>query len=124
MKRIAALTVVATAVGLTGSALAAPAARLAGPPTVKITAEKSGYRYDVKTLTAPAGKPFLLVFTNLSSQMHNVSLEQGELEYGSTLTVGKGGTAAIFTLAKGTYHFYSSVGKDEPKGLSGTLVVR
>ena len=98
--------------------------RTAGPPRVLISAGKTGYSFDKKTLSAPAGTEFLLVFTNNSTQKHNVSLELGELEYGATLTVGKASTATIFTLKKGTYHFYSSVGKDETKGMSGTLTVR
>ena len=45
-------------------------------------------------------------------------------EYGATLTIGKATTATIFTLKKGVYHYYSSVGKDETAGMSGTLTVK
>ena len=31
---------------------------------------------------------------------------------------------SFLTLAKGTYHVYSSVGKDEDKGMAATLVVK
>ena len=104
---------------------AASAARAVGPPpAVTITAEASGKAYNHKNLTAPAGTQFLLVFKNLSTGKHNVSLEQGELEYGATITIGKGSTASIFTLKKGVYHYYSSVGNDENVGLSGTLTVK
>lgn len=89
-----------------------------------ISASKTGYGLDKKTLSAPARTEFLLVFTNNSGQKHNVSLEFGEFEHGATLTIGKSSTATIFTLKKGTYHFYSSVGKDETKGMSGTLTGR
>jgi plastocyanin len=117
------------AVSLTGaipvSAAVASTAHTSGPPpTVVITAEQSKAAYSPKTLTAPAGTQFLLVFKNLSAGKHNVSLEQGELEYGATITIGKGSTAAIFTLKKGVYHFYSSVGNDETAGLSGTLIAK
>jgi len=122
---LAPLAVVAalSAVGVAGAA-AAPTHVAAGPPAVTVTAEKAGTSYNSKALTAPAGKEFLLVFKNLSTKKHNVSLELGELEYGATLTIGKSSTASIFTLKKGVYHFYSSVGNDETKGLSGTLTVK
>jgi plastocyanin len=94
------------------------------PPTVKITALAGTTKYNTNKLTAPAGKEFLLVFTNKSTAKHNVSLENGELEYGATLTIGKSSTATIFTLKAGKYHFYSSVGNDENKGMSGTLTVK
>ena len=105
------------------AAFAAPA-RLAGPPTVILTTSANGKSYDTKKLTAPAGKQFLLVFRNMTKQQHNVSLEQGELEYGATLTIARGSTSSIFTLKKGVYHYYSSIGNDEHAGMSGTLTVK
>lgn len=126
MRNLLALLVVASvlAVASASAASASPAGIAAAPPTVTVTAPSGGSRYDTKTLTAPAGKQFLLVFKNLTTRQHNVSLEQGELEYGATLTIGKGSTASIFTLKKGVYHFYSSVGNDENVGFSGTLTVK
>jgi len=106
------------------SASAASLVRASVPPTVTVTTERGRAVYDRKTLTAPAGRQFLLVFKNLSTGKHNVSLEQGELEYGATITIGNGSTATIFTLKKGVYHYYSSVGNDENAGLSGTLTVK
>jgi plastocyanin len=119
MRRILSLAIVSVVAAIGVSAAAA-----AGPPTVSITALKSSTAYSAKALTAPAGTQFLLVFKNQSTKQHNVSLELGELEYGATLTIGKGTTASIFTLKKGVYHYYSSVGKDETNGLSGTLTVK
>jgi len=119
MRRILSLAVVSIVAAVGVSAAAA-----AGPPTVSITATKTSTGYNTKALTAPAGTQFLLVFKNLSTKQHNVSLELGELEYGATLTIGKATTATIFTLKKGVYHFYSSVGKDETAGMSGTLTVK
>ena len=119
MRRILSLAIVSIVAAVGVSAAAA-----AGPPTVSITAAKTSTGYNTKALTAPAGTQFLLVFKNLSTKQHNVSLELGELEYGATLTIGKGTTASIFTLKKGVYHFYSSVCNDETKGLSGTLTVK
>ena len=114
---VAALAVFASA------AVASPVRVTAPPPTVNLSAT-NGKSYSTKTLTAPAGKEFLLVFKNATTAKHNVSLELGELEYGATLTIGKGTAATIFNLKKGTYHFYSSVGKDETAGMSGTLTVK
>ena len=125
MRKIAALLVLSSVAAVSVSvAMASPARVSTAPPRITLTATKSGPGYDQKTLTAPAGKEFLLVFKNLSTKKHNVSLESGELEYGATLTIGKGTTATIFTLKKGVYHFYSSVGKDETGGMSGTLTVK
>ncbi len=125
MKKGLGLLVLSAVAAIAVSAAAASPARLAaGPPTVTVSALKNGTGYNKKTLTAPAGKEFLLVFTNPTTKQHNVSLELGELEYGATLTIGKASTATIFTLKKGVYHFYSSVGKDETHGMSGTLTVK
>jgi plastocyanin len=125
MKRVLALVVLAVLTAVTASAaVASPARVAAAPSTVTVTAAKNGTGYNKKTLTVPAGKEFLLVFNNLSSKQHNVSLEVGELEYGATQTVGKGSAASIFTLKKGVYHFYSSVGNDETAGFSGTLTAK
>jgi plastocyanin len=129
-KSLALLAALAAVATIASTAYAAthpstPARVAAGaPPTVSITALANGKKYNTSKLTAPAGKEFLLVFKNLSTGKHNVSLENGELEYGATLTIGKGSTATIFTLKAGTYHFYSSVGKDETNGMSGTLTVK
>ena len=124
MKKALLVLVLTTVAAIGVSAATASTTHSAAPPTVTLTAQASGTSYDKKTLTAPAGKEFLLVFKNLSSKQHNVSLELGELEYGATLTIGKATTATIFTLKNGVYHFYSSVGKDETAGMSGTLTVK
>lgn len=125
MKRTLALPMLLALVALAGTLAATSSARpAAGPPQIKIRTGTTGFSFDAKKLSAPAGTEFLLVFTNRTTQKHNVSIEFGELEYGATLTIGKGSTATIFTLKKGVYHFYSSVGNDENKGMSGTLTVR
>jgi plastocyanin len=80
--------------------------------------------FDQKTVTA---KPGLLRinFTNNSTAPHNVSLEHGgEFEFGASLTIHKGVATTFLTLAKGTYHLYSSVGTDEDKGMAATLIVK
>jgi plastocyanin len=111
-------------------ALAAPTAALAAnDPTattnvVNISVANGSLRYDTKTLTAKPGL-VRINFTNGSAAPHNVSLEHnGEFEYGATLTIRRSATTSFLTLAKGTYHVYSSVGKDEDKGMAATLVVK
>jgi len=111
-------------------ALAAPAAALAASNpvattnVVEISVPQGSLHYAQKTLTARPGV-VRINFTNDSSAPHNVSLEHnGEYEFGATLTIRKGATTTFLTLAKGTYHVYSSVGRDEDRGMAATLVVK
>ena len=90
---------------------------------VKLAVPKGSLHYNTRLVTAKAGL-VEITFTNDTTSLHNVSLEHnGEFEYGASLTIGKGVTVTFLTLAKGTYHVYSSVGNDEDKGMSATLVV-
>jgi plastocyanin len=92
--------------------------------TVNISVSNGSTHYNQHVVAA---KPGLLQinFTNNSTAPHNVSLEHnGEYEYGATLTIRKGATVTFLTLTKGTYHLYSSVGRDEDKGMAATLVVK
>ena len=92
--------------------------------TVSISVADRSMHYDQPVFTAKAGL-VRINFTNNSRTPHNVSLEHnGEFEYGATLTIRKSETVTFLTLAKGTYHVYSSVGKDEDRGMAATLVVR
>jgi plastocyanin len=111
-------------------ALVAPTAALAAKdPTatnnvVNVSVAKNSLHYQQTALTAKAGL-VRINFTNNSAAPHNVSLEHnGEFEYGATLTISNSATSSFLTLAKGTYHVYSSVGKDEDKGMAATLVVK
>ena len=92
MKKLLALPALVAVAVVAGPLAAGSSAGVAAtaPQQIKLSATKAGYGYDAKALTAPAGKEFLLVFTNRSSLKHNVSLEVGELEYGATQTIGKG----------------------------------
>jgi plastocyanin len=128
MRRIAAIPVLA--VCLAGSAVAVGTAAASTPNSVNttnivnISVSKGSLRYAQKTVTAKAG--FVRInFTNNSTAPHNVSLEHnGEFEYGASLTIRKSAVTTFLTLAKGTYHLYSSVGRDEDKGMAGTLIVK
>jgi plastocyanin len=91
---------------------------------VNLSVAKSSLHYGQKTVTAKSGL-VRINFTNNSIAPHNVSLEHnGEFEYGATLTIRRGQTSSFLTLAKGTYHVYSSVGRDEDKGMAATLVIK
>jgi plastocyanin len=110
---------IATAVVVAGPASARTAK---APSVVKVSALADGLKFNKTTLHAHAGK-VKLVFTNLSTIDHNVRIESGENELGGTKTIGKGRTAAVVTLRKGTYNFYCSVAGHEDAGMRGTLIV-
>ena len=112
---------------LTGSLLVASTATAAAPSvasTVNISVSSGSLRYNQHVVSAKPGL-VQINFTNKSTAPHNVSLEHnGEYEFGATLTIRKSATVTFLTLAKGTYHLYSSVGRDEDKGMAATLVVK
>jgi plastocyanin len=122
MRRFIALTALAATVAASSvlSATAAPVTT----NVVNISVSKGSLKFNQKTVTAKPGL-VRINFTNNSTAPHNVSLEHdGEFEYGATLTINKGVATTFLTLAKGTYHLYSSVGTDEDKGMAGTLIVK
>jgi plastocyanin len=124
MNRLLLLPALVFALASPAAALAAPSNPVATTNVVNISVPKGSLHFDTKTLVAKPG--FVRInFTNNSTAPHNVSLEHnGEFEYGSTLTIGKGITTTFLTLAKGTYHVYSSVGTDEDKGMAATLIIK
>ena len=112
---------------LAGSLLVASTATAAAPSvasTVNISVSSDSLHYNQHVVSAKPGL-VQINFTNKSTAPHNVSLEHnGEFEYGATLTIRKSATVTFLTLAKGRYHLYSSVGRDEDKGMAATLVVK
>ena len=112
---------------LAGSLLVASTGTAAAPSvasTVNISVSSGSLRYNQHVVSAKPGL-VQINFTNKSTAPHNVSLEHnGEYEFGATLTIRKSATVTFLTLAKGTYHLYSSVGRDEDKGMAATLVVK
>jgi plastocyanin len=101
-----------------------PAAADSGSATVTIAADPGGnLAYDKKTLSAKAGE-VTVEFTNDSQVPHNVAIEQGETEAGSTDTIMKSKTSKAFTLKAGTYTFYCTVGNHKDAGMQGTLTVQ
>ena len=122
MKRFLALTALAATVA--ASAALSAAAATGTSNVVNISVSPGSLHYNQKVVTAKAGL-VRINFTNNSTTPHNVSLEHnGEFEYGATLTIRKGVATTFLTLARGTYHLYSSVGKDEDRGMAGTLIVK
>lgn len=107
---------------LIASTATAAAPRVAS--TVNLSVASGSPHFNQRVVTAKPGL-VQINFTNNSTAPHNVSLEHnGEYEFGATLTIRKSATTSFLTLSKGTYHLYSSVGKDEDKGMAATLVVK
>ena len=122
MRRLMAVTALAVVVAASTvlSATAAPVTT----NVVNLSVSNGSLHFDQKTVTAKAGL-VRINFTNNSTAPHNVSLEHGgEFEFGASLTIHKGVATTFLTLAKGTYHLYSSVGTDEDKGMAATLIVK
>jgi plastocyanin len=123
MNRLTLGSALALALVLPTAALAASDPR-ATTNVVDITVGKGSLHYDRQALTARPGL-VRINFTNNSAAPHNVSLEHnGEFDYGATLTISNSATSSFLTPARGTYHVYPSVGKDEDKGMAATLVIR
>ena len=128
MNKLVMSTALAAALAVSAMASAIPAMASAAVPNpssaINVSVANGSLNYNQKTFAAKAGL-VRINFTNNSTTPHNVSLEHdGEFEYGATLTIKKSVTTSFLDLAKGTYHLYSSVGADEDKGMSATLVVK
>ena len=105
--------VAALGVATTTGADARPAA------TYKLSAAKTGLKFNVSTIRAKAGKVTLRM-SNPSSFPHGVGIK-GK---GKGKTVKKGGTSTFSTtLKKGTYTFYCPVPGHEAGGMKGKLIV-
>src|SRR3954466_16134792 len=113
---IAGACVVAIGVGsavLTSGAPARPAA------TYKLSAAKTGLKFNVTTIRAKAGK-VTLSMANPSSFPHGGGIKGKS----KGKTVKKGGTSTVTaTLKKGTYTFYCPVPGHEAGGMKGKLIV-
>ncbi len=125
MKRLIALSVLAASLAAAAALTAAAAPTAAPSPgsVVSVSVSQGSLHFNQSRFTAKPGL-VRIDFTNNSTAAHNVSLEHdGEFEYGASLTIKKSSVATFLYLTKGTYHVYSSVGNDEDKGMSGTLIV-
>jgi plastocyanin len=122
MRRFIAVSALVAVIG--GSAVLSATAAPVTTNVVNISVSNGSLHFDQKTVTAKPGL-VRINFTNNSTAPHNVSLEHGgEFEFGASLTIRKGVATTFLTLAKGTYHLYSSVGSDEDKGMAATLIVK
>ena len=91
------------------------------PNALRIAAKD--LRFSTSTLSAPANKPFQIVFDNQESALHNVAIHRdssaGERVFGSEPFSGpKVVTYAVPALAAGTYSFRCDVHPE----MSGQLV--
>src|SRR5689334_4547902 len=116
----------AAAVAVTAVAAAATAAtQVAGATpnrpaaaTVKLSAAKTGFKFNVKTLHAKHGK-ITLRMSNPSSLPHGIGVSGHKGK-----TVGKGGVSTVtVTLKKGRYTFFCPVPGHAAAGMKGTLIV-
>ncbi len=80
--------------------------------------------FDATTITAPAGQPFTVAFTNMESIPHNFSVytEEGgeEIAVGEVINEGVTDEVEIEGLAAGEYFFVCDVHAGE---MTGTLIV-
>jgi plastocyanin len=118
------VTAVAVAAAVAGGGLAASQIANARPEaaTLKISADKSKLKFNVKTLKAKHGK-VTITMANPSSLPHAVAVEGKGVDKDGK-TVQKGGTSTVtVTLKKGKYTFYCPVDGHEKAGMKGTLTV-
>ena len=80
--------------------------------------------FDAATITAPAGQPFTVAFTNLDSVPHNFSVyveEGGDvIAEGNIINEGETDEVEIEGLSAGEYFFVCDL---HPGEMTGTLVV-
>lgn len=101
-------------------ALASSPAAAAPSATYRLSATKTGLKFNTSTIRAKAGK-VTLSMANPSNLPHAVGIK-GK---GKGKTVNKGGTSTYSTtLKKGTYTFYCPVTGHEAGGMKGKLIVR
>jgi plastocyanin len=81
-------------------------------------------QFDATTITAPAGQPFTVAFTNMEGVPHNFSVyleEGGELvAEGDVISEGETDEVEVEGLAAGEYFFVCDLHSGE---MTGTLVV-
>jgi plastocyanin len=112
-----AVGLVGVAVAIGGVATAGAGARPAA--TYKLSATKTGFKFNKSTLNVKAGR-VTLSMANPSSIPHAVGIK-GK---GKGKTVGRNGTSSYSaTLKKGRYTFYCPVGQHAANGMTGKLIV-
>jgi plastocyanin len=115
MKKLMALTLAVALVGA-GSALARSS-------TLHLTAKKSAWAFNTKTLSARSGT-VTIKMTNPSSTSHGIAIEGHGVDKDGKI-VGKGKTSSVTVKLKpGKYTFYCPVPGHKEAGMKGTLVVK
>jgi plastocyanin len=107
------------------SAAASGTTGASGGGTVTEAADPSGaLKFTKSSLTAKAGK-VTIDFTNMSPEMHNMTIIQGTSggQVGATPTFQGGSKTLTVTLKPGTYTFFCSVPGHRQAGMQGTLTV-
>jgi plastocyanin len=122
--RVRSITAAAAVVAVAAGGLAASQIASARPnaATLRISADKSKLKFNVKTLKARHGKVTIRM-ANPSNLPHAVGIEGRGVDKDGK-TVRKGGTSTVtVTLKKGRYTFYCPVPGHEAAGMKGTLTV-
>lgn len=115
MKKLLALTV--------AGALAIGGTALAGTTTLHLSASKTDFKFNTRTLTARAGTVTLAMFNPAGTQ-HGIAV-QGEGIDKDGKIVGKGKTSVVTVKLKpGRYTFYCPVPGHRAFGMKGTLLVK
>jgi plastocyanin len=93
--------------------------------SVSLEANPEGQlEYNTKSLTAKAGK-VTVDFKNMSSLMHNVTVESSSgAQVGATPTFSGSSKSITLNLKPGTYKFFCSVPGHRQAGMEGTLTVK
>lgn len=117
-KRVLAVAVVAASALAVGSLAFA-----GGSTTLNLTASKTKFAYNKKTLKAHAGK-ITIVMKNPSAVFpHDIAIKgHGIKAKGKVVHVG-GTSKVTVTLKPGTYEFYCTVPGHEAGGMKGKLII-
>ena len=101
----------------------ATAAKAKPPATRTVTASGTALRYNVASLSAPAGR-VKLVLNNKASIRHSIAISGRSITTKKGRVVGKGGTSTVtITLAAGRYTYFCHVEGHAKSGMKGTLTV-
>ena len=98
-----------------------------GSPTssesaVAVTVEAHDLSFRPRQLEAPAGQPVTLAIHNLGRVVHNLTID--ELQVQLIASPGETKSEVFASLKPGTYTFYCSVSGHRQAGMEGTLTVK
>jgi plastocyanin len=91
--------------------------------SLRVTASKTKFAFNTKTLRARHGK-VTITMSNPSSTKHAIAIEGHGVDVdGKTVGKGKTSTVTVRNLKKGTYTFYCPVDGHRAAGMKGKLIV-